>query len=249
MKLSSMIRGAKVTVATLAGVVALTACGGGGSGSGSVSTGGVYFTHAQLAAEFVNRAYTDAGITLTLQKTNTQQSGYIVVNDYYGTQAVYIDGWTVGQNITSYINSQTWYNVSYIGSNLYQDAYGYIYSVDSEGTKDLAKMEAIKQGVVLKKSADHIQSQFGLSADRSLAIARLAVYVKNNQDTLTRSQIDSVVKEISGSSIAELQSAQDKHAQGDDSAVNALISKAAAVNGVGTEHVQQIMSMVIPTAQ
>jgi hypothetical protein len=249
MKLNSLFQSAKVTAATLAGVVAMTACGGGGSGAGSVSTGGVYFTHEQLAAEFVSRAYTDAGITLTLQKTDTQQTGYIVVNDYYGTQAVYIDGWAVGQNISTYINSQTWYNVSYIGSNLYQDAYGYVYSVDTEGTKDLAKMEAIKQGVVLKKSADHIQSQFGLSADRSLAIARLAVYVKNNQDTLSHDQIDSVVKEISGSTVAELQSAQDKHTQGDDSAVNALINKAAAVNGVGTEHVQQIMSMVIPSAK
>ena len=228
---------------------ALTACGG-GSGAGSVSTGGVYFTHEQLAQEFINRAYTDAGINLTLVKADTNQSGYIVVDSSYGLQALNIDNWSVGQNISKYIDATPWYDVTPMGGGMYQDGDGYIYEEKTASSKDLAKMAALKQGLDIKASAKNIQAQFGLSAERSQVLARLAVQLKNNpKASMTDADYDSYSKEIMGSSITEVKAALVKQAQGDSSDVNALINKAAQTNGVGPEQVTQILNAIIPAAK
>lgn len=222
----------------------LTACG---SGGGSVSTGGVYFTHQQLAQEFVKRAYTDAGVNLSLAKVDTQQYGYIVVNSYYGTQAIYIDGWSVGTDISRYMYSQNWWDVTYIGGGMYQDGRGFVYEETAATSKDLAKMTALKQQLDINSSAKGIQEQFGLSADRSQTLARLAVQLKNNpKASMTDADYDSYAKEIMGSSITTLKAALVKQAQGDSSEVADLIQKAAATNGVGPEQVTKILAAVIP---
>ncbi|WP_413558055.1 hypothetical protein [Bdellovibrio sp. HCB209] len=227
-------------------VFAIGACGGGGGGGGSVSTGNVYYTHEELANEFVKRAYTDAGINLTLVKANTNSAGYIVV-DYHGnTQAVYIDGWAVGQNIYDYIYSQQWHDVAYIGNGYYQDSSGYVYEESTASSKDLAKMTAMKQALDINESAKGIQAQFGLSAERSQTLARLAVQLKHNpKASMTDADYDAYTKEIIGSSYNELKNAMVKQAQGDYSDVGALIDKAAQVNGVGPEQVTQILTSLI----
>ncbi len=233
----------QVTSAALM-ALALTACGGSG---GSVSTGGVAFTHDQLAQEFVKRAYTDAGVSMSLVKSTTNSAGYIVVNDSYGTEAVYIDNWSVGTNIGKYMDAQTWYGVVSIGGGFYKDAAGYVYEETPASSKDLAKLAAVKQSMDINSSAKNIQAQFGLSADRSQVLARLAVQLKNNpKASMTNADYDSYSKEIMGSSITDLKAALVKQAQGDSNDVNALINKAAETNGVGPEQVTQILSMVIP---
>lgn len=237
---------------SVAAAFAIVACGGGGggSGSGSVSTGGVSFTHDQLAQEFINRAYTDAGVSLSLVKSDTNQTGYIVVNNGGALEAVYIDGWSVGQDISSYMNSQAWYDVTDIGGGYYQDADGYIYEETAATSKDLAKLTAVKQNLDINASAKNIQAQFGLSADRSQVLARLAVQLKNNpKASMTDSDYDSYAKEIMGSTITQLKSALTKQAQGDSTDVNALINKAAQTNGVGPEQVTQILNAVLPAAK
>jgi hypothetical protein len=227
---------------------AMTACGGGGGGGGSVSTGGVYFTHSELAREFVKRAYSDGGVSLTLVKGDTEHSGYVVVNSYYGLQAVYIDGWTVGNDIRAYMNSQSWYDVYDIGGGRYQDNNGFTYEESSVSNKDLSKMAAMKQAFDIDASAKGIQAQFGLSADRSQVLARLAVQLKNNpKASMTDADYDSYAKEIMGSSIGTLKAALAKQAQGDSTDVMALIDKAAQTNGVGPEQVTQILISMIPS--
>lgn len=234
-----------ITTAILSAVAALTACGG---GVGSVSTGGVYFSHDQLAAEFISRAYTDAGVNLTLVKSQTLQSGYIVVDSYqYGTEAVYIDGWTVGTDIRSYMDSQTWWGVTYIGNGFYQDVDGYVYEETAANGKDLAKMTAMKQALDINASAKNIQAQFGLSADRSQVLARLAVQLKNNpKGSMTDADFDAYSKEIVGSTFSEIKSAVTKMAQGDSSSADSLINKAAATNGVSSEQAHKILESLMP---
>lgn len=237
----------KTTALALGAALLVAACGGGGSGG--TSTGGVYYTHDQLAAEFVNRAYGDAGLDLSLAKSTTLQFDYIVVYDYdYDTyDAYYIGTWAPGVNVGSYINShssQNYYDLDYLGGNQYQDWYtGLVFEEGSPTSKDLAKVAAFKQEVRVQKSAKKIQADFGLSENRSREVAKLAVQLADApKSSMTNSDYDNFSKELLGSSITQFNSAMKKSAEGDASALNNLLDKAAQVNGVGPEHMNKIVS-------
>ena len=228
-------------------VNAFTACGGGGSGSSS--TGGVYYTHAQLANEFVNRAYTDAGIDIDLVKTNTLQTDYIVVYDHdYGTYDAYdLSYYNVGEDVLDYINdNEDWfyYDLIPLGNGTYQDAYsGLLFEETGASSKDLEKVAALKQEMIVQKSAKKIEASFGLSADRSREVARLAVQLKQTpKASMTDADYDAFAKELLGSSITQLKSAVTKKMQGDSQAMDSLVAEAAEINGVGPEHMNKIIN-------
>ncbi len=238
-------------------VLALATCGlfaCGGGGGGSTSTGGVYFSHADLANEFVRRAYTDAGVNISLVKADTLQTGYIVV-DHLGTyEAYYIDGWSVGTDISRYVNSgaaNIYTGLTYIGGNDYKDPYSSIVFEETSGSsRDLEKLAALKEEYNVQASAAHIQSQFGLSMERSREVARLAVQLKNTpKSSMTDADYDNFSKELIGSSITDVKAALQKQVQGDSSDLNSLIDKAAQANGVGPEHMNQIINGIFQTAR
>jgi hypothetical protein len=225
----------------------LTACGG--SGSGTVSTGGVYFTHSELASEFVNRAYADAGIDISLVKSNTLQYNYIVVYDRdYGTYDAYdLTGYNVGDNILDFVTANSdyiYYDLIQNTDGTYEDYYtGTLFEETSATSKDLEKMAALKQELTIQKSAKKIEASYGLSADRSREVARLAVQLKQTpKASMTDADYDAFSKEILGSSITDLKSAVNKKLQGDSSAMDSLVEQAAEVNGVGPEHMNKIIN-------
>lgn len=237
-----------VTSAVLAlGVAAvLTACGGGG---GSTSTGGTYYSHAQLADEFVKRAYGDASIDAKLIKTNTEQYNYIVVYDYDldTYDAYWLGGYNVGENIYDYItrnNSKMYYDLDYLGANRYQDYWtGVTFEETKASSKDLEKVAALKQEVRIQKSAEKLKADFGLSASRARQVARLAIQVADApKRSMTDRDYDNFSKDLLGSSITSFKSAMKKSAEGDKREMNALIGKAAKVNGVGPEHANQLLN-------
>ena len=244
-----ILKALKASALALGLVALVTACGGGGGGGGSTSTGGVYYTHAQLAQAFVDRAYGDAGIDAKLVKTDTLQYDYIVVYDYdYKTyDAYYIGGYTVGQNVKNYINaynSKNYYDLDYIGGNQYQDYYtGLTFEEGSASSKDLAKLASFKQALAVDKSASKIAASFGLSDERSHEVAKLAVQLATaDKKSMTDKDYDNFSKELLGSSITSFKAAMQKSAEGDARDLSNLIDKAAAVNGVGPEHMNEIVS-------
>ena len=230
------------------GMCALTACGGGGG------SGGYYYDHSQLATEFVNHAYTDAGVNLTLVKTNTFQNGYIVVDNYGTFEAYYIDGWSVGVDISNYVNSgaaNIYSGLDYIGANQYQDPYtGIVFEETTGSSKDLEKLAALKEEFNVQASAEHIKNQFGLSVERSHQVARLAVQLKNTpKASMTDADYDNFSKELIGSSITSVKAALQKQSQGDATDLNSLIAKAAQTNGVGPEHMSKIVNDLFQTGK
>ncbi|HVK61736.1 MAG TPA: hypothetical protein VM432_09310 [Bdellovibrionales bacterium] len=240
----------KLVVAALGIASMLTACGGGGGGS--TSTGGVYYTHEQLAQAFVDRAYGDAGIDAKLVKTNTLQYNYIVVYDYdYGTyDAYWIGGYNVGENVSDFIsrnNSKMYYDLDYAGGNVYEDYYTGTQFEETTGTsKDLAKVAAIKQQLQIKKSAEKLKAEFGFSEKRSTEIARLAAKLSSApKASMTDKDYDGFAKEIMGSTFTQLKSALNKSSQGNSADLNALVDQAAKVNGVGPEHMNQVLTGLI----
>ncbi|MES2856898.1 MAG: hypothetical protein V4692_13600 [Bdellovibrionota bacterium] len=237
----------KMVLAAVVAAAALTACGGGGSGS--TSTGGVYYTHDQLAQAFVDRAYGDAGIDAKIVKSTTLKYNYVVVYDYdLGTyDAYYLGNYNVGENVYDYIvrnNSSMYYDLDYLGGNVYEDYYtGVQFEETSATSKDLAKVAALKQGLQIKKSSDSLRAEFGLSEKRSQQVARLAAKLAAvPKSSMTDRDYDAFSQELMGSSITQFKSALTKSSQGNSADLNKLVEQAAKVNGVGPEQMNKIVN-------
>lgn len=240
----------KITQALLSMMVLtlMTACGGGG---GSTSTGGVYFTHEELAKEFVRRMNIDEGYDLELVKDNTRQYDYVVVYDYDEDtyDAYYLGGYNVGEDLTRYLfnnNNLFYYDLDAIGGGLYEDYYTGIVFEKTQGTsKDLMKLAALEEAVQIKKSAEHIAAEYGLSVDRSMEVAKLSLQWKNTpKDRMTDADHDHYAQEILGYSISDYKQAAEMYAKGDQSKLKELVDGTAVHNGTTPEDVQDIINDV-----
>jgi hypothetical protein len=243
-----MLKKVLLSVATIASISLVTACGGGGGGggcaSGTVQVGpsGTCYDHAQLASLFVSRAFTDGGVSLSLMKTFTLQNGFIVVTDNFNgnINAINIDRWNPGTNSYNYmLTASTYYQLIDNFNGTYTDFWtGITFEKSAPSSKDLMAMAAMKEAFDIKASAKNIQDQFGLSAERSVEVARLAVQLKNTPAaSLTSADVDAVTKELVGSSMSQL-----KAASGSKVEMDALLEKAAAINGVTVDHASQVIN-------
>ena len=91
------------SVLALSSIMLLVGCGGGGSRSSS----SVYYpTHAELADRFVDKLRVDLNYDVTLMKTYTRQTDYIVVYDYdYNTYDAYdLSGFSYYSNVSDYLD-------------------------------------------------------------------------------------------------------------------------------------------------
>lgn len=229
-----------------AAMIALVGCGGGGGG-GSTSTGGTYYTHDQLASEFVRRVNVDvSGYDLTLVKSTTLQYDYIVVydNDYGSYDAYYIGNYNVGENLSNYLNSYKnyfYFDLVAEGGNTYYDPVSgtRFQKQDSTDQKNLSKMKAIKQDLAIQKSADGLRATYGLSAEKSVDVARFAYKMETSvAGTYNKADYDAFAKELTGSSISDFQ--KDIKA-GNDNSLNSRIQKASEVSGMGPEGVNKLI--------
>lgn len=239
----------KITLLFVMG--ALAACGGGGSGSGNVSTGGVYLTHSQLAADFVHRLNIDAGYDVTLVKTHTLQSDYIVVYDHdYGTYDAYdLDYYNPGENINSYLalyDNNFYFDLLPSGFGSYTDEWsGLIFEKTEPTSKDRLKMAALEEGLMIKKASDVLNVQFGLSQERSFEVAKLAViWQKTPKERMSDADHDQFAKEVLGHTISEYKGAVAKKLVGNGSELNQLIQDTATLNGVTPEQMNQVLDNV-----
>jgi len=185
------------------------------SGGGSTGYDGYYYTHEDLANEFVNRINYDYGsIQLELVKVNTEQYDYIVVYDtYYGTyDAYWLGGYNVGEDVYSYMQYNDYlfyYDLIPEWGNVYRDPYSGIrfeMTKVEPTSKDLAKMKAVKEAVLVNKAANQLKAQYGLSAEKSLQAARFAYKLQTAPaGTYKTADYDKFTKELTGSSISEFQ--------------------------------------------
>lgn len=224
--------------------LSLAACGGGGGGSSS--TNGSYYTHAELAQEFVRRVNVDvAGYDLTLVKTNTLQTDYIVVYDEdYGTyDAYWLGAYNVGENLSSYLHtydSQFYYDLNMEANNTYRDPYtGVLFEKVQASSKNLSRMKALKEELAINKAAENLRAEYGLSEEKALDTARFAYRVQTaSPGTYNVKDYDSFAQELTGSTITEFQS--DVKA-GNMNSLNSRLSKAAEVSGMGSEGVNKLI--------
>lgn len=235
------------TAVALVAAFALVGCGGGGGGT---STGGTYFTHSQLAQDFVYRLNVDAGYDVELVKTNTLQYNYIVVYDYdYGTYDAYdLTGYNPGEDIVSFLNwneSDFYYDLIPNANGTYEDYYtGILFEKTTVTSTDRLKMAALEEGVKIKKAAEVLNTQFGLSQERSLEVAKLATNLaKVSPENRTVELVDRYTQAITGHTYTQFQRAMLKKETGDASMLNSMIEDAAQMNGILPEQVNNLIGM------
>lgn len=230
-----------------ASVFAMSACGGGG---GNSSTGGVYFTHQELANEFVRRVNIDLyGYDLQLMKTNTLQYDYIVVYDWStGTyDAYWLGNYNPGENLYSYMTSYDayfYYDLIPESGNTYRDYWsGTLFQVQEGNSKNLAAMKALNQKLVIDQAADSLQANYGMSEESAQVAASFAYKLKTApKGTYNTKDYDAFAKEFIGSSITEIQSDVQS---GNITSLNERLEIAGKQTGMGSEGVKNLIKEVL----
>ncbi len=240
--------------------LSLVACGGGGGGSvggggqvggggnvGGGNGGGHVWTHAELASEFVNRVNTEvSNFDIDLVKTYTLQQGYIVVYDWdYGTyDAYYVDAFNPSGSVSAYFNAYedwSYYDLTPLSGGTYYDPIsGTRFEKQVATGKNLSKMKAIKEYLSIKKVADKLHADYGLSAEKAENTARFAYKLQNSPaGTYNTKDYDAFAKELTGSTITEFQ--KDMQA-GNTSSLAKRLDTAADTTGMGPEGVNKLIN-------
>jgi hypothetical protein len=154
-----------------------------------------------------------------------------------------------GQNIFNWLNNNDYkfyYDLIPIGYNEYEDwSTGIIFEKTAPTPKDRLKMAALEEGLLIKKAANTLTAQFGLSQERSQEVAKLAVvWQKTPKERMSDADHDRFAKDILGHSITDLKAAVAKKSNGDSSSLKKMISDTAEMNGVSPEHMNDIISGV-----
>ncbi len=225
--------------------VTVIACTGGGGGGAS---GSKYYTHSEVAQIFVDDLYfeTYGSEDFEVVKYNTEQYGFIVVQDIYGYYyAIDIEGYNPEYDYASdyyYDPSTIVEPVSWeYGNTYYSPYYGY-FEKTTATPKDLAKMNAIKEAVILNNKAEFLSSEFGLSMQRSKEVARLTHnWKKAGIKSMTAAEHDAFSTELLGFSISK---GMETVKTGDVSGISALVEEAAVTNGITPEHASKLMTKI-----
>ena len=227
----------------VAGMMTLAACGGGGGGT---STGGHYLTHAELAQEFVRRVNLEIqGFDLSIVKINTLQYDYIVVYDHdFGTyDAYFIGGYSPGTNLPNYINqheSMFYYGlIPEYGNTYYDQRSGTRFEKSAGSSKNLAKLQALKEQLVISRAAAKMRATYGLSVEKSEDAARFAYKMQTTPaGTYNVADYDAFAKELTGSTITEF---QEDFKAGNLVDLTQRINTAGEVSGMGVEGVNKLI--------
>lgn len=248
MKLSSLVK----TMLAASVASTLVACGGGGGGSGSTSRGGVYFTHEELAQEFVYRMNVDLGYDVSLAKTNTRQRNYIVVYDYdTGSYDAYdLSGYNVGEDIGWFIDrneGDIFYDLDYVGGNVYEDYWtGIQFSKTGMSELDMSKASALVDDLKKRKAKEVLTVEFNLSPERADEVAGLAVELNNmDKSNLTTSEYDAFAEAVVGKSFTELKNAMQSYQNGSADALESSFQAAAQKNKISLEHARKLAMSLI----
>jgi len=224
--------------------VALIAVGCGGGG-GNSSTGGVFFTHAELADEFVYQLNNILGYDVTLEKVNTEQFDYIVVYDWdFGTyDAYYIGAFNPGEDILNYVNfydSDFYFDLDPLAGNRYQDPFsGVIFNQNAYFQRNFSKMEGQDQDLIVNDLSAKIAQSYSLSqtAADKLAKAAITVAVMNRRGAGEQAY-RAMMEDVTGTNLDQWNSAI---FSGDMSQVNQLIDTAADTLGTDSTDLRNSM--------
>jgi flagellar biosynthesis/type III secretory pathway protein FliH len=119
-----------------------------------------------------------------------------------------------------------------------------LFSEASLTNKDTLKKAAIVEQYLVVEMSKQVQSKFGLSAGRSLQIAKAANHFRKYSTTraLTAEDTNAYASEIIGTNFKAVGKAFESSLKGDLSSLNSVIDVAAVKNGVSPEKMSQIVT-------
>jgi len=209
-----------------------------------ISCGTAYNNDVEVANRFVQ----DLGGSYYVAKGQTAQPGYAVIKHngaYFAIDLTYYYS-----NATEYMNDQAlmgrlYGNLNYDNAGSYYDPRtGLTFDETSESSKDLEKAKGFIEQIRLETVTEKLVSEFGLSEDRGLAVAKLVnnYELVKSQRALTSADANAFAKGVLGVSIKEAQAAYAKVAQGENTDYKQLIERSSSFNGVTPEHMNDLIT-------
>lgn len=110
--------------------------------------------------------------------------------------------------------------------------------------KDTLKRAAAVEQYLVVEMAKQVQGKFGLSAERSLKVAKASNHFRkySTKRALTSEDTNAYAKELIGSDFRAVAKAYENSKKGDLSDLNSILDKAAEKNGVSPEKMGDIMA-------
>lgn len=110
--------------------------------------------------------------------------------------------------------------------------------------KDTLKRAAVVEQYLVVEMANQVKGKFGLSAERSLKIAKAANHFRkySSKRALTSEDTNSYAVEIIGTDLTSIETAVEQSRKGDVSGFKSVIEKAAEKNGASPEAMTKIVT-------
>lgn len=110
--------------------------------------------------------------------------------------------------------------------------------------KDTLKRAAVVEQYLVTEMAQQVKAKFGLSADRSMKIAKAANHFRKyaSKRALTSEDTNAYAVEILGNNLTSIESAVESARKGDLSDMNQVLKNAAEKNGTSPEKMTEIVT-------
>jgi flagellar biosynthesis/type III secretory pathway protein FliH len=121
-----------------------------------------------------------------------------------------------------------------------------LFSEASMTNKDTLKKAAVVEQYLVVEMAKQVKGKFGLSAERSLQVAKAANHFRKQSTSraLTAEDTNAYASEIVGSSFKSIEKAFDASMKGDISGLSSIMEKAAQKNGTSPEKMTEIVTQL-----
>ncbi|HXH74977.1 MAG TPA: Yae1 family protein [Bacteriovoracaceae bacterium] len=112
--------------------------------------------------------------------------------------------------------------------------------------KDTLKRAAVVEQYLVVEMSKQVKGKFGLSAERSLKVAKAANHFRkfSTKRALTAEDTNAYAEEILGANFSAIEKAYSQSMKGDLSSLNTVLEKAADKNGVSPEKMGEIMTQL-----
>jgi flagellar biosynthesis/type III secretory pathway protein FliH len=119
-----------------------------------------------------------------------------------------------------------------------------LFSESSITSKDTLKRQAVVEEYLVVEMAKQVQGKFGLSADRSLKVAKAANHFRkySSQRALTAEDTNAYATELIGANVSTIVKAYENSMKGDISGYQSVMQAAAAKNETSPEKMSQIVT-------
>ena len=180
----------------------------------------------------------------------TANGGKWTIEDYSSLRNGYAIVFRTGQNKKYAVirngdltNLIPLYHVGYYPNSFYVDAGRNQYSEETTIKKDLESLGANKESLDNEELSYNLEENYGLSEERAASVAKITSSFKKiqNKRSLTSKEMNIYTQKVLGVNYDAGKKALEAHIQGDSADMEAMMERAADVNGTSPEAVTELV--------